>query len=162
GELEMQDQLEGVKYLKSLSYVDKNRIGVQGWSFGGFMTINLLTTYPGVFKAGIAGGPVCDWQYYEVMYGERYMDTPQENPEGYTNTAVVNKIGNLKDRLLVIHGDIDNTVVWQHSLMLLKKSVEAGVLVDYFVYPGHEHNVLGHDRVHLYQKIERYFEDFLK
>ena len=162
GEFEMQDQLEGVKYLKSLSYVDKNRIGVQGWSFGGFMTINLLTTYPGVFKAGIAGGPVCDWQYYEVMYGERYMDTPQENPEGYTNTAVVNKIGNLKDRLLVIHGDIDNTVVWQHSLMLLKKSVEAGVLVDYFVYPGHEHNVLGHDRVHLYQKIERYFEDFLK
>ena len=162
GEFEMQDQLEGVKYLKSLSYVDKNRIGVQGWSFGGFMTINLLTTYPGVFKAGVAGGPVCDWQYYEVMYGERYMDTPQENPEGYANTAVVNKIGNLKDRLLVIHGDIDNTVVWQHSLMLLKKSVEAGVILDYFVYPGHEHNVLGHDRVHLYKKIERYFQDYLK
>ena len=162
GELEMQDQMEGVKYLKSLSYVDNNRIGVMGWSFGGFMTINLLTTYPGVFKAGVAGGPVCDWQYYEVMYGERYMDTPQENPEGYAKTAVVNKIGNLKDRLLVIHGDIDNTVVWQHSLMLLKKSVESGVILDYFVYPGHEHNVMGRDRVHLYQKIERYFEDFLK
>ncbi|MBR4213999.1 MAG: DPP IV N-terminal domain-containing protein [Bacteroidales bacterium] len=162
GELEMQDQMEGVNYLKSLSYVDKNRIGIQGWSFGGFMTIDLLTTYPGVFKAGIAGGPVCDWQYYEVMYGERYMDTPQENPEGYANSAVVNKIGNLQDRLLVIHGDIDNVVVWQNSLMLLKKSIEAGVILDYFVYPGHEHNMIGHDRVHLYQKIERYFEDFLK
>lgn len=162
GELEMQDQMEGVKYLKSLSYVDKNRIGVQGWSFGGFMTIDLMTTYPGVFKAGVAGGPVCDWQYYEVMYGERYMDTPDENPEGYEKTAVVNKIGNLKDRLLVIHGDIDNVVVWQHSLMLLKKSVESGVILDYFVYPGHEHNVLGNDRVHLYKKIERYFDDFLR
>ncbi|MBR4441564.1 MAG: DPP IV N-terminal domain-containing protein [Bacteroidales bacterium] len=162
GELEMQDQMEGVKYLKSLSYVDKNRIGVQGWSFGGFMTIDLMTTYPGVFKAGVAGGPVCDWQYYEVMYGERYMDTPDENPEGYEKTAVVNKIGNLKDRLLVIHGDIDNIVVWQHSLRLLQEAVNSGVQVDYAVYPQHEHNVFGHDRVHLYQKIERYFDDFLK
>ena len=126
------------------------------------MTINLMTTYPEVFRAGVAGGPVCDWQYYEVMYGERYMDTPEENPDGYERTAVVNKIGNLKDRLLVIHGDIDNVVVWQHSLSLLRKAVDTGVQIDYAVYPQHEHNVLGHDRVHLYQKIERYFEDFLK
>ena len=162
GELEMQDQMEGVKYLQSLPYVDNNRIGVHGWSYGGFMTIDLMTTYPDGFKVGVAGGPVCDWQYYEVMYGERYMDTPQENPEGYANTAVVNKIGNLKGRLLVIHGDIDNVVVWQNSLMLLQKSIEAGVILDYFVYPGHEHNMIGHDRVHLFQKIERYFDDFLR
>lgn len=162
GELEMLDQMEGVKYLQSLSYVDKDRIGVQGWSYGGFMTINLMTTYPEVFRAGVAGGPVCDWQYYEVMYGERYMDTPAENPEGYLNSAVVNKIGNLQGRLLVIHDNEDRTVVWQNSLALLQSSIEEGVILDYFVYPGHEHNVYGHDRVHLYQKIQRYFDDYLK
>ncbi|MCQ2973298.1 MAG: S9 family peptidase [Bacteroidales bacterium] len=161
GKYETEDQKVGLDYLKSLSFVDKSRIGIHGWSYGGFMTINMLTTYPGEFKAGIAGGPVCDWKYYEVMYGERYMDTPQSNPKGYENSAVINKIGNLKDRLLVIHGDIDNVVVWQNSLMLLRKAIDADVQIDYAVYPQHEHNVLGHDRVHLFKKIEQYFDDFL-
>ncbi len=159
---EMEDQMVGVNYLKSLPYVDQSRIGVHGWSFGGFMTISLLTTYPDVFKAGAAGGPVCDWKYYEVMYGERYMDTPQQNPDGYAATSLLNKIGDLKARLLVIHGAMDSTVVWQHSQQLLNSAIEKGIYVDYSVYPNHPHNVSGHDRTHLMGYIKRYFDDWLK
>ncbi len=161
GQLEMKDQMKGIDYLKNLGYVDMDRIGVHGWSYGGFMTISLMLNYPEIIKAGVAGGPVTDWKYYEVMYGERYMDTPQENPEGYEKTSLLNKIGNLDGRLLIIHGGIDNVVVWQHSLDLLHQSVKKDVLIDYYVYPRHEHNVRGIDRVHLIKKITQYFEDFL-
>lgn len=162
GECEMQDQMVGVNYLKNLPYVDTKRIGVHGWSFGGFMTISLLTTYPDVFKAGVAGGPVCDWKYYEVMYGERYMDTPQQNPGGYAANSLLNKISDLKARLLVIHGSMDSTVVWQHSQQLINSAIEKGVYFDYFIYPNHPHNVSGHDRTHLMGYIKRYFDDWLK
>lgn len=158
---EMEDQLVGVDYLKSLPYVDANRIGVHGWSFGGFMTISLLTTYPDVFKVGVAGGPVCDWKYYEVMYGERYMDTPEQNPDGYAKTSLLGKIGDLKAQLLVIHGSMDSTVVWQHSQQLINSAVEKGVFFDYFIYPNHPHNVSGHDRTHLMGYIKRYFDEKL-
>lgn len=161
GKCEMEDQMVGVNYLKSLPYVDSTRIGIHGWSFGGFMTISMMEEHNAEFKAGVAGGPVCDWSLYEVMYGERYMDTPQENPEGYANSCVADKIGNLKGRLLVIHGDIDGTVVWQNSLKLLQNAVNADVIVDYAVYPQHEHNVVGPDRVHLFKRILQYFNDFL-
>lgn len=162
GHCEMEDQMVGINYLRSLPYVDTTRIGIHGWSFGGFMTISMMLNHNTIFKAGIAGGPVCDWQLYEVMYGERYMDTPQENPEGYRQSCVINKIGNLNGRLLVIHGDIDSTVLWQNSLRLMQSAVDADVMVDYAVYPQHEHNVIGHDRVHLFKRILRYFDDFLK
>ena len=161
GETEMADQMEGVRFLKSLSYIDAERIGVHGWSYGGFMTTNLMLTYPDVFKVGVAGGPVIDWRRYEIMYGERYMDHPDENPEGYKNSDLQEKAGRLKGRLLLIHGDVDNVVVWQHSLLFLKACVDAGTFPDYFVYPGHPHNVTGRDRPHLYEKITRYFEDNL-
>ncbi len=161
GECEAEDQFEGVKFLKSLPYVDHNRIGVHGWSFGGFMTINLMEKYPDVFKVGVSGGPVTDWKYYEIMYGERYMDMPVENPEGYEKTNVNLRVENLKGRLLVIHGAIDPTVVWQHSLQFVEHCIKKRKQVDYFVYPRHEHNVLGPDRVHLMEKVTRYFNDFL-
>lgn len=154
---EMKDQLSGVAYLKSLPYVDSNRMGLFGWSFGGFMTTSIMTRYPGVFKVAVAGGPVIDWSYYEVMYTERYMDTPQENPEGYKESNVLNYVNQLQGKLLVIHGAQDNTVVWQHSIDFIKKCVDLKKQVDYFVYPGHEHNVLGKDREHLYQKVTDYF-----
>jgi dipeptidyl-peptidase-4 len=154
---EMKDQMIGVNFLKSLKYVDAARMGLFGWSYGGFMTTSIMTRYPDVFKAAVAGGPVIDWSYYEVMYTERYMDTPQENPEGYKDACVINHIDGLKGKLLVIHGAQDNVVVWQHSLMLLKASVDKGKQIDYYVYPGHEHNVLGKDRAHLYQKVTDYF-----
>lgn len=158
GMVEVQDQAAGVDYLKSLSFVDSARIGVHGWSYGGFMTISLMTQKPGLFKAGVAGGPVTDWRYYEVMYGERYMDTPQGNPEGYEETSTFNYINNLEGRLLLIHGTIDPVVVWQHTLLYLQKAVSAGKQVDYFVYPEHEHGISRKDRLHLYQKITGYFD----
>lgn len=161
GECEMADQMVGVDYLKNLPYVDEDRVGVHGWSFGGFMTISLLTTHPDAFKVGVAGGPVCDWKYYEVMYGERYMDTPQQNPEGYAANSLLSKIGDLKSRLLVIHGSMDSTVVWQHSQQLINSAIEKGVYFDYFIYPNHPHNVSGHDRTHLMGYIKRYFDDWL-
>ncbi len=162
GDIEMQDQLEGVKFLKSLPYVDANRLGVHGWSFGGFMTTNLMCSYPDVFKVGVAGGPVIDWKYYEVMYGERYMDTPQENPEGYASTSLLNKAKNLKGRLQIIVGYNDPTCVMQHSLSFLRACEDAGTQPDYFVYPGDGHNMMGHDMVHLHERITRYFNDYLK
>lgn len=161
GTEEIADQLEGVAYLKRMPSVDSTRMGVYGWSFGGFMATSLMTRTPGVFKVGVAGGPVIDWRMYEIMYTERYMDTPNENPTGYEAADLTNYVNNLQGRLLLIHGTSDPTVVWQHSLNYLKKCVDEGVQVDYFVYPGHEHNVLGKDRVHLMKKITRYFNDFL-
>ena len=162
GVLEVADQMVGVDYLKSLPYVDAERIGVDGWSYGGFMTINLMLSHPEVFKVGVAGGPVIDWQYYEIMYGERYMDTPEQNPEGYENANLLNKIDNLNGKLMIIHGTSDPTVVWQHSLQFVKTAIEKGKQMDYFVYPGHGHNVRGIDRAHLYTKITNYFNDYLK
>jgi dipeptidyl-peptidase-4 len=162
GQIEMADQMKGVEYLKNLPYVDQEKIGVDGWSYGGFMTTSLMVNHPETFKVGCAGGPVIDWKFYEVMYGERYMDTPQENPEGYKQTSLLNQAENLKGRLLIIHGTVDPVVVWQNSLSFIEECVKKGVQLDYFVYPGHEHNVRGKDRVHLMQKITRYFDDFLK
>jgi dipeptidyl-peptidase-4 len=161
GEVEMADQMKGVQYLRQLSYVDTTRMGIHGWSFGGFMTTTMMTRQPNVFKVGIAGGPVIDWSMYEVMYTERYMDTPEENPEGYKNSNLLNYVNSLQGRLLLIHGTSDDVVLWQHSINYLKKCVDKGVQMDYFVYPGHAHNVLGKDRVHLMEKVSRYFFDFL-
>lgn len=157
GVAEVSDQMKGVEYLKSLNYIDPERIGVDGWSYGGFMTISMMLKNPGVFKAACAGGPVIDWKYYEVMYGERYMDTPQDNPEGYKNANLLNYVDQLDGKLLVIHGTMDPVVVWQNSLNFLQTCIEQGKQLDYFVYPGHEHNVRGKDRMHLYQKIADYF-----
>lgn len=162
GTEEMKDQVKGVDFLKTLGYVDNNRIGVHGWSFGGFMTTNLMLTYPEIFKVGVAGGPVIDWAYYEVMYGERYMDTPQTNPEGYKKANLNLRAGDLKGRLEIIIGANDPTCVPQHSITFLRACIDAGTQPDFFMYPGNGHNMFGRDRVHLYERITRYFEDHLK
>lgn len=162
GTTEMNDQMKGVDYLKSLPYVDSERMGIHGWSFGGFMTTSFMLRHPEVFKVGVAGGPVIDWSMYEIMYGERYMDTPQENPQGYAKANLLDKVQNLKGKLLMIHGAQDDVVVWQHSVKFIKSAVDNGVQVDYFVYPGHPHNVIGKDRVHLMQKVTDYFDLYLK
>ena len=162
GQVEMKDQMTGVEYLKTLPYVDADKIGVHGWSFGGFMTISLMTNYPDVFKVGVAGGPVIDWRWYEVMYGERYMDTPQANPEGYEKTSLINKAKDLKGRLQIITGYNDPTVVPQHCLSFLKECIKVGTQPDFFVYPGEPHNMRGHQSVHLHERISRYFDDYLK
>lgn len=155
------DQVEGVKMLTSLPYVDASRIGVHGWSFGGHMTTALMLRYPDIFKVGVAGGPVIDWKLYEVMYGERYMDTPQANPEGYKETNLNELAGNLKGRLMIVHDYNDKTCVPQHALSFIKACVDKRTYPDLFIYPGHDHNVLGRDRVHLYENITRYFMEHL-
>jgi len=161
GKHEIADQMQGINLLENLDYVDTDRIGVHGWSYGGFMTTALMLKKPGHFKAGVAGGPVIDWKYYEVMYGERYMDTPQDNPEGYKQSNLKNYVTNLEGKLLLIHGYMDDVVVMQHSLSFIRKAVKEGVQLDYFVYPRHKHGVGGRDRLHLMRKITNYFEDNL-
>ena len=162
GETEMADQMAGIRYLKTLGYVDADRMGVNGWSYGGFLTINMTLRNPGVFKTACAGGPVIDWLWYEVMYGERYMDTPMKNPEGYEKSSLINHVGNLDGKLLIIHGTSDPTVVWQNSLAFIDECIKQGKQVDYFVYPGAGHNMTGRARVHLFEKIAGYFNDYLK
>jgi dipeptidyl-peptidase 4 len=163
GQLEMDDQMQGLSYLRNQSYIDSTRIGVYGWSYGGFMATSLMSRPEGrgLFKCGVAGGPVIDWRMYEVMYTERYMDTPQENPEGYAKNNLFNYIDRLKGRLLMIHSSSDDVVLWQHSLKYIRECVRKGKQIDYFVYPEHPHNVLGRDRVHLFEKIERFFKENL-
>lgn len=162
GDVEMQDQMCGVNFLKSLPYVDADRMGVHGWSFGGFMTTNLMVSYPDVFKVAVAGGPVINWNLYEIMYGERYMSSPQKNPEGYKNNNLCSKAGNLKGRLKIIFGYNDPVCVPQHTLSFARACADAGTQIDLFAYPNGEHNMSGHDRIHLYEQITRYFDDFLK
>lgn len=161
GDIEIKDQLVGVNYLKSLPYVDGERMAVHGWSYGGFMTTSLMLREPGTFQVGVAGGPVTDWKYYEIMYGERYMDRPEENPEGYKKSALVNYAKDLEGDLLLIHGTVDDVVVMQHNLALVQKFVEEGILIDFFPYPMHPHNVRGKDRIHLMNKVLTYIEDKL-
>lgn len=161
GVCEMADQKAGIEWLMSHPWVDRERVGVHGWSYGGFMTISLMTTYPEIYKVGVAGGPVIDWKWYEVMYGERYMDSPTVNPEGYASTSLLARAKHLQGKLLICQGAIDPVVVWQHSLNFVRCCIEDGVQVDYFPYPTHEHNVRGKDRVHLMQKVTDYFDTFL-
>ena len=161
GQAEMADQMEGIKMLMSLPYVDSSRIGVHGWSYGGFMTISLITNYPDIFKVAVAGGPVIDWKWYEVMYGERYMGNPTLNAEGYAKTSLIGKARDLKGKLLICQGAVDNVVVWEHSLSFIRECIKNNVQVDYFPYPCAQHNVLGKDRIHLMDKVTMYFEDYL-
>lgn len=162
GKCEMEDQMAGLQWLLSHKWTDKERVGVHGWSYGGFMTISLMTHYPEVFKVGVAGGPVIDWKWYEVMYGERYMENEQTNPEGFAATSLIAQAKNLRGKLLICQGAIDDVVVWQHSLSFIDACIDNGVAVDYFPYPRSQHNVRGKWRVHLMQKVTDYFEDYLR
>lgn len=158
---EAQDQLRGIEYLKTLPYVDADRIGIYGWSYGGFMTTYMKLNYPDIFKVGVCGGPVLDWSRYEVMYGERYMGTPEDNPDGYAANTMINQTDKLKGHLLIIHDDQDGTVVPQMSYQFLKNCVANGTYPDFLMYMNHEHNVRGRDRVHLLNNITRYFDEHL-
>ena len=162
GQAEMADQMKGVEFLRSLPYVDSDRMGVHGWSFGGFMTITLMVNHPEVFKVGVAGGPVIDWKWYEVMYGERYMDTPQTNAEGYEQTSLLHRAKDLKGKLQIITGYNDATVVPQHCLSFIAACIQEGTQPDFFVYPGEPHNMRGHQSTHLHERISQYFDDYLK
>jgi len=161
GQAEMADQMKGIEMLLEKPWVDPERIGVHGWSYGGFMTISLMTNHPDIFKVGVAGGPVIDWKWYEVMYGERYMDTESTNPDGFAATSLINKAKNLQGKLLICQGAIDNTVVWEHSLSFVQECIEDNIQLDYFPYPRSEHNVFGDWRIHLMDKVTDYFDLYL-
>lgn len=162
GKAQLTDYADAMKWLLSeKKFIDKNRCGVYGWSFGGFMSMSLMLKMPGLFKVGIAGGAVVDWRKYEVMYTERYMETPQKNQEGFEENDLCNFADGLEGRLLMIHCDNDPVVLWEHTLSFLKKAISSRKMVDYFVFPGHAHNVQGSDRVYLMRKILQYFNDFL-
>ena len=161
GQAEMEDQMVGINRLMEQPWVDSSRVGVHGWSYGGFMTISLMTNYPDVFKVGVAGGPVIDWKWYEIMYGERYMDNPQTNWDGFQKTSLINKAKDLKGKLLICQGAIDDTVVWEHSLSFIQECIDNEIPVDYFPYPVAKHNVMGRNRIHLMDKVTMYFEDYL-
>ena len=153
----MEDQMTGVEYLKSLPYVDGNRLAVHGWSFGGFMTSLLDVEASWNFQCLVLlEDTVTDWKYYEIMYGERYMDRPEENPDGYKQASLFTHAKNLKGDLLLIHGTVDDVVVMQHSFSLLEEFVKQGIQMDFFPYPMHPHNVRGKDRVHLMEKVLNY------
>ena len=162
GQEEMKDQMKGVEFLSSLPYVDTSRLGVHGWSYGGYMTISLMTNYKDVFKVGVAGGPVIDWKWYEVMYGERYMDTPQDNPEGYAKCSLLSKAKDLSGKLLIITGYNDKTVVPQHCLNFIYECNLAGTYPDFYAFPAEEHNMKKHQSVVLHERITQYFNDYLK
>ncbi|MGK9369821.1 DPP IV N-terminal domain-containing protein [Melioribacter sp. Ez-97] len=161
GTVEIEDQLCGVEYLKKLSYVDTSRFGVFGWSYGGFMAASLMLRTGNQFKVGVGGGAVIDWSLYEVMYTERYMDTPETNPEGYKESSLLNYVENLNGKLLLVHGTFDPVVVWQHTLLFAEKAMHLNKPLDYFPYLKHEHGVRGRDALHLYTKITGYFVDNL-
>ena len=156
GEKQMEDLMSGIDWLKKLSYVDGERMALYGWSYGGFMTLDFMETHPGIFKAAVAGGPVTNWRYLEIMYGERYMDTPKENPDGYAAADLTKRVDQLKGKVLIIHGLQDPVDVLQHSVDFVRACIDKGIQVDFMMYPGHEHNVMGKDRAHLYQKISDY------
>lgn len=158
GQAEMQDQMVGIRMLLAMPWVDKDRVGIHGWSYGGFMTISLKLAHPDIFKVAVAGGPVIDWKWYEIMYGERYMDTVGTNPEGFEETSLLNKAKFLDGKLLICQGAIDDTVVWQHSLSFVQACINAGKQVDYFPFPKAYHNMTGMERVYLYDKITEYFD----
>ncbi|MEG8945477.1 S9 family peptidase [Rosettibacter firmus] len=161
GTIEIKDQMAGINYLKSLPYIDTTRFGVFGWSYGGFMTTSLMLRTNNTFKVGVGGGAVIDWKFYEVMYTERYMDTPQNNPDGYKEASLLNYVQNLNGKLLLVHGTSDPVVVWQHTLSFVQKATQLNKPLDYFPYIGHEHGVTGKDALHLFTKITNYFLDNL-
>jgi dipeptidyl-peptidase 4 len=160
---EVSDQVHGATWLGSQSFVDAERIGVWGWSYGGYMTLMLMLKSPDLFRAGVAGAPVTDWSLYDTHYTERYLDRPQNNAEGYADSSVLPYVQNLKGKLLVMHGMADDNVLFLNSTKLFRKLQDLGKPFDVMVYPGAKHGLLRqHDGRHAYATIKRFFDDGLK
>jgi dipeptidyl-peptidase 4 len=163
GEVEVADQVLGARWLKEQPFVDPSRIGVWGWSYGGYMTLMLMFKAPDVFRTGVAGAPVTDWSLYDTHYTERYLDTPQDNAAGYAASSVLPYAEGLKGKLLVIHGMADDNVLFLHSTKLFRKLQDLGKPFDVMVYPGAKHGLIRqHDGRHAYAIIKRFFDDNLR
>ena len=162
GAQELSDQRDGVQYLKALSYVDSNRIGVWGWSYGGYMTLHAMFEAGGDFKAGFAGGPVTDWRYYDTIYTERYLGLPQKNEKGYQDSSPVKYASQLQGKLLIAHGTGDDNVHFANTLAVINDLIEAGKYVEVLAFPGRGHGVSDPPaRRVLMQRVMQFFLDNL-
>jgi len=156
GRYESDDQIETARYLGSLPYVDASRIGIWGWSFGGYMS-SICLSKSDLFKVGIAVAPVTNWRYYDTIYTERFMRTPQMNPKGYDDNSPINMAGDLSGKLFLIHGSADDNVHFQNTMEYAEKLIQAGKQFDMFVYPNRNHSIYGgNTRHHLYDMMSRY------
>jgi dipeptidyl-peptidase-4 len=163
GEVEVADQVQGARWLGSQEFVDPARIGVWGWSYGGYMTLMLMFKAPEVFRAGVAGAPVTDWALYDTHYTERYLDRPQDNAAGYAASSVLPYAKDLKGELLVMHGMADDNVLFLHSTKLFRKLQDLGKPFDVMVYPGAKHGLVRqHDGRHAFATIKRFFDENLR
>jgi dipeptidyl-peptidase-4 len=163
GEVEVADQVRGARWLGTQSYVDPARIGVWGWSYGGYMTLMLMLKAPDVFSAGVSGAPVTDWTLYDTHYTERYLERPSENAAGYEASSVLPYVKDLRGRLLVIHGMADDNVLFLNSTKLFRRLQDLGKPFEVMVYPGAKHGLLRqHDGRHAYATIRGFFDSALK
>jgi dipeptidyl-peptidase-4 len=163
GDVEVADQVQGARWLGAQGFVDPTRIGVWGWSYGGYMTLMLMFKAPEVFRAGVAGAPVTDWSLYDTHYTERYLDRPQDNDAGYSASSVLPYAKDLKGELLVMHGMADDNVLFLHSTKLFRRLQDIGKPFDVMVYPGAKHGLTRqHDGRHAYATIKRFFDENLR
>ncbi|MDR2123024.1 MAG: S9 family peptidase [Flavobacteriaceae bacterium] len=159
GKLELEDQVAAAEWLKSQPYVDGDRIGIWGWSFGGYLTSLCMTKGNGVFKMGIAVAPVTNWRYYDTIYTERFLQTPQENPDGYDDNSPINFAQNLQGNFLIIHGTADDNVHFQNSVEMIEALIQNGKQFDMAIYPDKNHGIYGGiTRYQLYQKMTNYIK----
>ena len=162
GSVELADQVAGVEYLISLGFVDKTRVGIRGWSYGGFMTLNAMLNAADVFRAGIAGAPVTDWHNYDTIYTERYMGLPKDNPDGYKNTALPAQAKSLKGKLLIAHNVEDDNVLFQNTVQMVDALERAGQTFEMQVYTQKTHAVTGAEARQLNATVVDFFERNLK
>jgi len=162
GRQELRDQLAGVDYLKSLPYVDSSRMGIWGWSYGGYMTLYTLTHAPDVFKCGAAGGPVTDWKFYDSIYTERYMRTEDVNPDGYQESSPLEAAGNLTASLLLMHGVDDDNVHLQNTINFIEALVRDGKSYQFYLQPGEKHGFSRYSaRLYLIKRLLKFFDSNL-
>jgi dipeptidyl-peptidase-4 len=161
GEIEVQDQKAGVEHLVSLGFVDPARIGMSGWSYGGYMTLNTMLSEPKLIKAGISGAPVTNWLLYDTIYTERYLGTPQENEKGYRDSSPVHKAKNLEGKLMLVHNIGDDNVLFQNMLQMTDALQKAGKHFELQIYPQKSHGVSGPARFHLNEEMVHFFERHL-
>ena len=162
GKYETFDQIEAAKYLGGLPFVDKGRIGFQGWSYGGYMAGLMITKGADVIKAAISVAPVTNWKYYDNIYTERFMRTPIENREGYENNSPVNFTAKIKGKYLLIHGSADDNVHLQNSMEMAAALVKNNIPFDFMIYPNKNHGISGgYTRMHIYSKIFKFVKENL-
>jgi dipeptidyl-peptidase-4 len=162
GDLELRDQIEGVRWLGSLGYADLSRVGIYGWSGGGYMTLIALLKAPDVFKVGVSGAPVTFHGGYDTAYTEKYMSTPQENPEGYRRASPLSYVDRLQGKLLLVHGMIDENVHFRHTARMMQALIDAGKPFETLIYPNERHMPRSErDRADMERRILEFFQNNL-